>query len=275
MSALQRKAHRAIYRLDYVTLVKEVFRIKPDPWQANILYAPDDDHLLVCSRQSGKSETAAALTAATAVNRAATLSLVISTGREAAGEFLKKVISKIQLATAEGVAKIKQQNATSITLGNNSRVISLPSTEAATRGWTVNGVLVLDEASRVPDAVIDAVLPVVSVGGGTTLFLSTPNGKANRFAEIYFDEGSHYKKVLVPASSCPRLSAEFLDQQRVILGPTMYAQEYECSFVESEIAAFSYDDIANAFTQQPAPTGFQPEADGDTFTDNPFEGIAL
>ena len=46
---------------------------------------------------------------------------------------------------------------------------------------------------------------------------------------------------------CPRISAEFLDQEREQLGPLIFAQEYLCEFHDEVGAAFLTELIEAAF----------------------------
>ena len=54
----------------------------------------------------------------------------------------------------------------------------------------------------------------------------------------------------MPASQCPRISREFLDEEWRTLGEWWYRQEYECIFLDSETQAFGREDIDRAFTEE-------------------------
>ncbi len=45
---------------------------------------------------------------------------------------------------------------------------------------------------------------------------------------------------------CPRISAEFLEQQRRKLGPLLFSQEFEGAFIDAESSAFSSEMIEMA-----------------------------
>jgi hypothetical protein len=59
--------------------------------------------------------------------------------------------------------------------------------------------------------------------------------------------------VRVPASECPRLSKQFLDDERRELGAMRYAEEYELAFLDSTEAAFSSALIEAAFDPEVRP----------------------
>ena len=66
--------------------------------------------------------------------------------------------------------------------------------------------LVLDEASRIPDALWIAVRPMVAVSGGAMMLLSTPFGKRGFFYRVW-SESERWLKIQVTAEQCPRLTA--------------------------------------------------------------------
>jgi hypothetical protein len=57
----------------------------------------------------------------------------------------------------------------------------------------------------------------------------------------------------VPATQCPRISSQFLEEERRSLGELVYASEYECRFVDTEDSVFSSEHIAAALDPDLAP----------------------
>src|SRR5262245_10629976 len=64
----------------------------PDPWQRDLLRSADRQTLLLCSRQSGKSTTAAALALRSALLEAPALVLLLSPTLRQSGELFRKVL---------------------------------------------------------------------------------------------------------------------------------------------------------------------------------------
>ena len=64
----------------------------------------------------------------------------------------------------------------SLDLENSSRIITLPGSEKTIRGFSGAALLIVDEASRVDDALYWAVRPMLAVSGGSLMMLSTPFG---------------------------------------------------------------------------------------------------
>jgi hypothetical protein len=57
----------------------------------------------------------------------------------------------------------------------------------------------------------------------------------------------------VPASECPRITPEFLEEEKRELGAMRFSEEYQLAFVDDDAAAFPVDIIANAFTAEVRP----------------------
>ena len=84
------------------------------------------------------------------------------------------------------------------------------------------------------------------------MMLTTPFGKRGVFYEEW-ENGAGWEKYEVPAEKCPRISAEFLAEERASLPERIYRQEYECSFEETEDQVFSYEDVAAAISSDVTP----------------------
>jgi hypothetical protein len=94
--------------------------------------------------------------------------------------------------------------------------------------------LILDEAARVPDDLYGSVSPMTGVTQGRTICLSTPFGQRGFFWREWFAEDAPWVRFEVPWQKCPRLSAEFVAEERRKFGDAWISQEYECSFVSME-----------------------------------------
>ena len=114
---------------------------------------------------------------------------------------------------------------------NGSRIINFPGTARKIRGFSGVGLLIIDEASRVVDELYFSVRPMLAVSGGRLVALRTPVGK-RRFFHQEWTEGEGWHQVKVTAEQCPRISPEFLAEERKALGPWWYRQADECEFVD-------------------------------------------
>jgi hypothetical protein len=221
--------------------------IEPDEMQTQFLRSASPRALLCCSRQWGKSFCAALSALHTAVYSAPALVVVVSPSLQQSTELYRK-ISEL-LAKLPGAPKTVQESLTRMQLTNGSRIISLPGTEKTIRGYSGASLVIVDEASRVDDALIGGVMPMLAtVKNGRFVALSTPAGKRGFFHQQWTQGGDGWDRISVPASMCSRISPEFLEEQRRTLGPLLYSQEYECTFIDSGDNAFNSDLIRAAMT---------------------------
>jgi hypothetical protein len=213
----------------------------PDPWQADLLRSFGGRVLLLCSRQAGKSEAAASLALRTALLEAPALVLLLSPTLRQSGElFRQKVLPQWRALGCPMKARPPTQ--LELELSNGSRVISLPESESGIRGFSGVALLVIDEATRVDDALYRAVRPMLAVSRGRLLALSSAYAKSGWFYEAWTGEGP-WERVKVTAHDCPRISAEFLAEERKELGRRWFEMEYLCEFQEAEDAVFDWQDV--------------------------------
>ena len=201
--------------------------------------------LLLCCRQAGKSTTSAAVALKTALLEPGSLTLLLSPSLRQSGELFRKVMS-LYRAIGRPVAA-EQESALRLELVNGSRVVSLPGSEDTIRGYSSVRLLIVDEASRVPDSLMAACRPMIAVSGGTIICLSTPFGQRGFFHEQW-ERGANWERVQITALHCPRISPEFLREEERVLGPRYFAQEYLCDFTESLDSVFSAGDIQAALS---------------------------
>jgi hypothetical protein len=90
--------------------------------------------------------------------------------------------------------------------------------------------------------------------------LTTPYGKRGVFYEAWTSSRSGessgaygWERYEVPARDCPRISEEFLEEERRALPSWVYRQEYECSFEETEDAVFTTEMIDGAISPEVTP----------------------
>src|SRR5436189_6447446 len=101
--------------------------LTPDPWQRQLLLAPQRQVLLNCSRQSGKSRTVATLAVHTAVFQRNSLTLLLSPSLRQSVELFRKVLEGYHaMGRPVGTAGVTQ---THLELANGSRVVCLPGRE--------------------------------------------------------------------------------------------------------------------------------------------------
>jgi Terminase large subunit, T4likevirus-type, N-terminal len=233
------------------SLLMEAVGLPPDPWQAEVLRTEADRVALLCSRQMGKSSTTAVLALGTALFEPDSLVLLISPSLRQSNELYRKVVAMYDVLDRPIPSVV--DNATTLALDNGSRVVSLPGSPTTIRGFSAPRLVVLDEAALVEDAMLGAVLPMLAVGGGRLILLSTPAGQRGFFYEIWTEGGPEWQRVKATAEDCPRISREFLAEQQRTLGPRWYRQEFLCSFEATIDQVFTTESVNAAFASDLPP----------------------
>jgi hypothetical protein len=115
--------------------------------------------------------------------------------------------------------------------------------------------IVVDEAARVEDQLMASLRPMLAVskGGGKLVMLTTPFGKRGSFFEYWSAGGDDWHRVEVPASACPRISQEFLDEEMRQLGAQKFSEEYGLQWLDPTESVFPEAIISAAFTSQVQP----------------------
>jgi hypothetical protein len=224
--------------------------LEPDPWQERLLRSTSDRVLLNCSRQSGKSTMTGIIALHRALYHPGSLILCLAPALRQSQELFGK-IAGFYRDLGRPVSALGERKL-SLELENGSRIVTLPGSEKTIRGFSGAALLILDEASRVADELYFAVRPMLAVSGGALMMLSTPYGKVGVFFEEW-TEGKGWERYEVPAAECPRISGEFLAEERTSLPARVFRQEYECSFEETEDQVFSYEEIERAMTDEIRP----------------------
>jgi hypothetical protein len=127
---------------------------------------------------------------------------------------------------------------TEIRLSNGSKLYCLPSglTGYGIRGFTID-LLIADEAAFIPDEVFNAVTPAMAARKGARMvLLSTPFGRKGYFANAFNDPT--FTTFHVSSEECPRISKEFLAQEKARLSKLVYMQEYMGEFVDELLQWF-------------------------------------
>ena len=239
--------------VDPVAFAVERLDFYPDDWQAEVLRMPGNA-LLNCSRQAGKSTTAGIRGLHRAVYWPGSLILLGSPSQRQSRELFMKVVDFLRDMEPETRPDLSEDNRLSLTLKNGSRVVSLPGTAATVRGYSAPDLIIEDEAAYFPDdGFYRAVRPMLAVSGGRLILLSTPNGKRGHFFEAWNGKSDEWTRVEVPADRCPRITKEFLDQERRALGEWWFKQEYFCEFTQTIDSVFRAADIERAFTDKVEP----------------------
>jgi hypothetical protein len=235
--------------LDPAHLMRVALGVEPDLWQRDFLRTMASgrakEAMLLCCRQSGKSTTVAALAVHTAMFAPNSLVLLLSATLRQAGELYGKV-KTIARRVSDDVPDA--ESSTRLELTNGSRVVSLPGSSDTIRGFSGPRLIVLDEAAYIDDTVNDAIRPMLAVGGGSIVLVSTPHGARGFFWDAWTNGGPDWHRTRITADDCPRITPEFLAKESARLSSRAIRQEYYCEFVDVDEQVFSTDLIRAALS---------------------------
>lgn len=187
--------------------------------------------------------------------------LLLSPTERQARELFKDKVLRLYNALGRPVASARsKENAAMLELVNGSRIIALPGAEETIRGYSGVALLVIDEASRVPDSLYYAVRPMLAVSQGSLIALTTPFGRRGWFFKEWEgkeddeekddregkEENEEWNRIAIKAADCPRIKAKFLAKEKAAIGERWFRQEYEISFEDTIAALFSYEDLQAA-----------------------------
>jgi hypothetical protein len=221
-----------------------------DEWQQQVLAADWTNALLNCSRQAGKSTTSSLLGLEEAIERGTNVLLLAPALRQST-ELMRTVKANYATLKERGgtsVPGLVEESVLKMEFENGGRILSLPGRADTIRGFTKVGLLVIDEAAWVPDAVYYAVRPMLAVSGGRILCLSTPFGRRGFFFKEW-TEGENWHRAEIPAERCPRIPQGWLAEEKRRIGDWWYAQEYGCQFVDTTDQVFRYEDVQAAYSE--------------------------
>ncbi len=225
------------------------------------------------SRQIGKSFAAACECVRDCYMNPGTMWVILSNGERGALEFMEKIkqwveafelviaAEEIQRDGAEALLKSAE-----VRLANGSRIMALPANPATVRGFSAN--LILDEFAFHKDsnAIWRGIYPSITNPLKRQLkvrVLSTPNGQANKFYELWTDDGSAWSrhKTTIHDAKAAGLNVDLEDLRRQAGDADTWRQEFECAFIDTARVAFSYEMLA-ACESDAASLQFKPDVQG-------------
>jgi len=222
------------------------------------------------SRQTGKSHVGTLMAVTDCLTHPGALWVILSAGERQALESMLKCRQHIEAwgitlsgyhetrDSAEAVLRVAEAR-----FPNGSRILAVPANPDTARGYSAN--LLLDEFAfhEQPDAIWRAIYPSISnplKGQKRVVIMSTPNGRGNKFADLWFsvDQGWSKHKVTIHDAVAGGLPLDVDELRRGLNDPEGWAQEYECEFIDSAAILLPYDLIAKCESLE-ATTNISPE----------------
>ncbi len=227
-------------RRDPVFYAEAILGFHAFPYQAELLRCQSKRIVACWARQTGKTTAIAVKVIHFAFTNAEATTLIVSRGLRQS-MIMFGVIENFIMTHPVLLKSVVKSTRTMIQLSNGSRIVALPCGPdgASLRGYTAN-LVVMDEAAFMPEDVIASVIfPMLATTNGAAVMLSTPWGRDHIFYRGF--KSPNYWSQHVRAEECPRISKEFLEEQRRDIGELRYKMEYEAEFVEDESSFFRQD----------------------------------
>lgn len=199
--------------------------------------------VVVCKahRQAGKSYMCEGVLLHYALNYSRTTSAMISPTLNQSRNIFKELVSAIY---ESGVIKRKNETLLEIELINGSRIFFRSSEMGeALRGYHINGILILDEASYLSEDIAQLVLPWRQVAKAPMLVVSTPKLKTGLFFR-YYNMGIERVDNTITIDwndydTSPLLSQEQIETYKKILSPNQFKSEILGEFLDMEGMVFT------------------------------------
>jgi hypothetical protein len=97
---------------------------------------------------------------------------------------------------------------------------------------------------------------MLAIGNGDLWLMSTPRGRRGFFWEAWAHGGTRWERFSVPATECPRISREFLEEERAAMGERWFRQEFLCDFLDVNDGVFDRELIEAAFGKKLKPLNY-------------------
>lgn len=219
---------------------------EPFDYQEEFMNADNDRKAFVSGRQVGKSRTASWLALWKAVTYAGAEILITAKAQRQSMELFNQVKKEIRMSdVSEDAWGVTNSTRTELVFDNGARIVCLPVGRDGSniRGYGTD-LIIVDEAAFIKDEIFQQVLsPMLAVGDGTFVLLSTPFGKKGFLYERFNDP--EWYTMQVPTSANPLVDDKFIEEQRNNLTSTQFKQEILGQFVESADSFFQRDELMN------------------------------
>lgn len=229
----------------------------PYPWQRAVIDLAIGEEargkVICCKsrRQCGKSIMMENLLLWYACNKQNSVSALVSPTLPQARKVFKDIVNAVEKT---GVIKKKNETLLEITLINGSQIFMRSAEQRdALRGYTVTGILCIDEAVFMTDDILERVLPWVQVHKAPILMVSSPRFKTGFFWRYYsmaFDDRNICRVDWCDWDTSALLTAEQLEMYKRMIPKAQFRSEYLGEFLDDEGIVFSY---VNQRLGNPAP----------------------
>ena len=162
----------------------------------------------------------------------------------------RKVYKEL-VSLLEPTGIIKKANSSTLTIetiyDSTFQAFSMDSPNSI-RGYTVSGILVLDECAFFPDTLTDGrepwssvIMPITKARKPKVLIISTPKGRRGFYYDMYLKAvagENGYKEISATIFDDELLTPEEIEEIRKSVSPLAFQEEFECKFLDSSLTFF-------------------------------------
>lgn len=269
------------YALDPVAYIEHLGFLLFE-WQKDVLRDESRRIVINGARQIGKSTIMSAFVCHHAKYFPGSLCVILAPSKDQAAIDMRKIIEFIGMDRT--YPETKHETTEEIELVNGSWIKVVAATDKGARGYSNPDIILLDECSRIPDEVFDAVKPMITNNHFARIIeISTPNGKMGFFYNHYhLDRWSKYlvtspwdvttdggtptlfKRDISEDHLLALMELKPTDKLKIYISPRhldkeeqeenvesmsylKYRQEFLCEFVDAQDQVFGQDLIRRMF----------------------------
>ena len=200
----------------------------PDPRQAEILDSPAHRLILLCTRQFGKSTLSAVKALHFALHHPDSLTVVAAPSLRRSAEWIRLVRRFLHLLHLK--PRTDRIHPHSLLLPNGARLVALPGVVDNNRGYPAH-LLVFEEAAVIPSEMFEVLTGSLAATNGALWLISSAGPDHGFFYDQWRHREASWTRFKITATECPRISPEFLQQERLLIGEPAFRREFLCEFL--------------------------------------------
>lgn len=219
--------------------------VKLKKWQEDAIGSiincpPSSIHIIKAKRQIGKSILVELVLLHYAINHKGTVSICISPTLKQAGKILKELYGAVKYSSVFSGINLVQMT---IYFKNGSSIMFASAEQRdALRGYTVSGILCIDEAAYIEDATIYDLFPFADANCAPILMTSTPRFRSGAFYEYFtaglMNEPNIFSYDWSKYDTSELLPPEKLEMYRKSLPKSKFTTEYLGEFIDANGGVF-------------------------------------
>lgn len=233
---------------------QDVFDSIGDPYKTGKIY------VIKAKRQIGKSIIAILEMLKMAIEHPGCTSVIVEPSLQQSRRVFKQINKFLR-----GCSFLKSANNSLMTIefSNGSEILFKSAQQDDNlRGFTVSGILIIDEAAYISDEIIDLLLPTVDANNAPIMFISTPLFQSGYFYKMYMDGLNNSSYAITydwtKYDTSKYLSKEKLDYYRSVVSRQKFQSEYLGQFISDDGLLFTniFNCINNNITKSLSDTKY-------------------